>query len=238
MQKKVKAGKRPAAGSRPDARNRKAAGKRSKKKRARAAAKAAPPAKVEKLDARAGQAGQPEQDGEANGVPAELRGLFSELTNRRQRAFLAAYVRTAAIKKAARFIHASAKSHYRWLHGDPRYRECFQQARRVLADAAEEEVYRRAYAGYDTPILYQGEVKGYYKSYSDTLAMFMLKGLKPEVYRDSAGVPFEGPTSITITVKHPERDGVPGAVSEAITFPLPGSKTGAPTGGGLDSDRE
>ncbi|HEX9444481.1 MAG TPA: hypothetical protein VGA73_10190 [Candidatus Binatia bacterium] len=157
---------------------------------------------------------------------AELRGLFAELKNRRQRAFLAAYARTMAIKKAARFARVSSKSHYRWLRRDPIYRQCFHHARQILGDAAEEEVWRRAYEGYDTPILYGGAVTGWYKSYSDTLAMFMLKGLKPEVYRDrdyGAG-PFEGPTSITIRVVGERREGAPPIPTEPIVLRLPGSK--------------
>lgn len=151
----------------------------------------------------------------------EFRGLFSEVINRRQRAFLVGYVRSLGIRSAARLSGVSRQSHYEWMRGDPLYREHFHRARTILADAAEEEVCRRAYHGYDTPVVYRGEIKGYYKSYSDSLAMFMLKGLRPEVYRDSAGAAFEGPTRINITVLHKENN-ADGTVKEPerISFPL------------------
>src|SRR5262249_5604332 len=77
-----------------------------------------------------------------------------------------------------------------------------------------------------TPVIYRGKITGYYKSYSDALAMFMLKGLKPAVYRDNAPLPINGPTHINITVKRPE-DKTPLAAGEnggvrQIAIPLPG----------------
>jgi hypothetical protein len=117
----------------------------------------------------------------------------------------------------------SRQSHYEWLRDDPLYREHFERAKRMLADSAEEEVCRRAYRGYDTPVIYRGKITGYYRSYSDALAMFMLKGMKPAVYRDNAPLPIGGPTHINITVKRPE-DKAPAAVEgtglKQISIPL------------------
>ncbi|HKA32756.1 MAG TPA: hypothetical protein VKH64_06060 [Candidatus Binatia bacterium] len=172
---------------------------------------ASPPAEAEK----------PADDG-----AAEFRDLFREVINHRQRAFLVAYVQSLGIRSAARLSGVSRQSHYEWLRDDPLYREHFERAKRMLADSAEEEVCRRAYRGYDTPVIYRGKITGYYKSYSDALAMFMLKGLKPAVYRDNAPLPINGPTHINITVKRPE-DKTPLAAGEnggvrQIAIPLPG----------------
>jgi|GEM_PF-1247603 len=157
---------------------------------------------------------------------AEFRDLFREVINHRQRAFLVGYVQSLGIRSAARLSGVSRQSHYEWLRDDPLYREHFEHAKRMLADSAEEEVCRRAYRGYDTPVIYRGRITGYYKSYSDALAMFMLKGLKPAVYRDNAPLPIGGPTHINITVKRPE-DKTPLATAEKdgvklISIPLPG----------------
>lgn len=56
-----------------------------------------------------------------------------------------------------------------------------------LEDAAwslEDEAWRRAREGVDEPIVYQGMVIGTQKRYSDTLLMFMLKGIKPDKFAD------------------------------------------------------
>jgi hypothetical protein len=38
------------------------------------------------------------------------------------------------------------------------------------------EIYRRGFEGYNHPVIYQGEITGKYTDYSDTLAIFALKG--------------------------------------------------------------
>ncbi|HEY1267199.1 MAG TPA: hypothetical protein VGH16_08065 [Candidatus Binatia bacterium] len=171
---------------------------------------------------------KPAEDG-----AAEFHDLFREVINHRQRAFLAAYVQSLGIRSAARLSGVSRQSHYEWLRDDPLYREHFERAKRMLADSAEEEVCRRAYRGYDTPVIYRGKITGYYKSYSDALAMFMLKGMRPAVYRDNAPLPIGGPTHINITVKRPEDKAPAAAVEEnrvrQIAIPLPaGEEASAP----------
>ncbi len=110
----------------------------------------------------------------------ELREVFADLANRHQRAFLAGFARGRGVRQAERLSGVSRLSHNKWLKEDPRYRERFALVRLMLADDAEEEAYRRAFAGVETPIVYGGKVRGWTKSYSDALAMFLLKAMKPE----------------------------------------------------------
>jgi hypothetical protein len=79
----------------------------------------------------------------------------------------------------------------------------------MAASKFEDEVYRRAFNGIDKPLVYQGQISKdkngetvTVKEYSDLLAIFALKGLFPDKYRDNqAGVVLQGPTQINITVK-------------------------------------
>lgn len=112
----------------------------------------------------------------------ELREVFAGLDNRHQRAFLAGFARGRGVCEAERLSGVTRVSHNKWLREAPRYRECFALVRLMLADDAEEEAYRRAFKGVETPIVYRGKIRGWTRSYSDALAMFMLKGMKPEVY--------------------------------------------------------
>lgn len=50
----------------------------------------------------------------------------------------------------------------------------------------EDEAARRAFRGYDRPVYQQGMLVGKTKEYSDTLATFLLKGARPEKYREKA----------------------------------------------------
>ncbi|HEX2385090.1 MAG TPA: hypothetical protein VHL99_00915 [Candidatus Binatia bacterium] len=134
----------------------------------------------------------------------EFSKLFRPLENPKQRAFLMAYVRTLGIRSAMRLSGVERQDHYFWLKTDARYADIFAEAHRMLGDMLEEEVMRRAYLGTDTPIVYRGTITSWHKSYSDQLAMFLLRAFKPQKYHRVAhdGYP-GGPTEINIRVLKP-----------------------------------
>jgi hypothetical protein len=134
----------------------------------------------------------------------EFSELFRPLTNAKQRAFLTAYVRTIGIRSAMRLSGVSRMDHYAWLKTDRRYRETFKEAQAMIADLIEDEVLRRAARGHDTPVVYRGEITGWYKSYSDRLALSVLKAMKPGRYNRLADDGWEGgPTGIDIRILGP-----------------------------------
>jgi len=134
----------------------------------------------------------------------EFSKLFRPLENRKQRAFLIAYVRTLGIRGASRLSRVGRQDHYFWMKTDARYRELFAQAQKMIADMFEEEVLRRAWEGHDVPVTYRGDIKNWYKSYSDHLVMFMLRALRPEKYHrlPHDGYP-SGPSVFTIRILEP-----------------------------------
>lgn len=146
----------------------------------------------------------PERRREIEADMAEFSKLFRPLENRKQRAFLMAYARTLGIRSAMRLSGVERQDHYFWLKTDARYAELFEQAQRMLGDMLEEEVLKRAYMGHDTPIVYHGDIKNWYKSYSDQLAMFMLRSLKPEKYHRLPNDGWTGgPSGFTIQILAP-----------------------------------
>jgi hypothetical protein len=135
---------------------------------------------------------------------AGFHELFADLANRHQRAFLAGFLAGKSLKRAEELSDVSRWCHYQWMKNDAAYRGSFRLAKTILTDEAEDEAYRRAFVGYDAPVVHAGKITGWYKSYSDALAQFMLKGMRPRVYRDGAGDLPMGPTDITIRVVRPE----------------------------------
>src|ERR1051325_153656 len=135
---------------------------------------------------------------------ASLRALFADLSNRRQRAFLAGFLAGESLKRAEDLADVSRWCHYQWMKSDARSRERFRLAKTILTDEAEEEAYRRAFLGYDAPVVYGGKITAWYKSYSDALAQFLLKGMRPEIYGPGAADRPMGPTEMTIRVVRPE----------------------------------
>lgn len=124
-----------------------------------------------------------------------------------QRAFLAAYAVTGIISRASEASGVNRQRHSDWLKSDPAYAELFAEAKEVAIENLETEAQRRAKDGIQRLKFYQGEliriplVDGYGKQvsdndgqpimvpyvehdYSDTLLMFMLKALRPDVYRE------------------------------------------------------
>lgn len=103
----------------------------------------------------------------------------------RQDAFLAAFGGCGNISTAAKLTEIDRKEHYRWLESDPAYAERFKGATEEAADALEHEARRRAVEGVEEPVgWFQGQPGGYVKKYSDTLLIFLLKGARPEKYRE------------------------------------------------------
>lgn len=75
-------------------------------------------------------------------------------------------------------------THYGWLDTDAEYAAAFADAREGAADRLEREAVRRARDGVAEPVFHKGEVVGHVQRYSDTLLIFLLKGLRPEKYRE------------------------------------------------------
>jgi hypothetical protein len=99
-------------------------------------------------------------------------------------AFLAAFLKTASVKKAARLAGIDRSIHYTWLGEDADYRVAFDAAREAAAQVLEDEAVRRAHEGTLKPVFFQGERVDVVVEYSDALLMFLLKGWRPERYRD------------------------------------------------------
>ncbi len=102
-----------------------------------------------------------------------------------QRAFLAAFRETGNVRLTCKAAGVGRSSHYRWLEKDPEYREAFDVAKEDAADVLEGEAHRRAVDGWEEPVgWYKGVAGGTVRRYSDNLLMFLLKGARPERYRE------------------------------------------------------
>lgn len=144
-----------------------------------------------------------------------------------QSIFLEAFATTGVISAAARIAGISKTTHYRWLADYPEYVDAFAEAEKTATDALIEEARRRATEGVEEPVMYQGnrcyelkpdpEREGKYtvdmerpiriRKYSDNLLMFLIKGARPDVYRDNAKVEHTGagggPISLQVVFEAP-----------------------------------
>jgi hypothetical protein len=139
----------------------------------------------------------------------------------KQSAFLAAFRLTASVTKAAEAARIDRRLHYDWLDAEPAYAQAFETAREEAAQALEDEAIRRAKEGIEEPVIYKGELctepildengaqmfdeKGarlvrplVRVKYSNQLLTFLLKGFKPERYRDRTTVDVTGSLAVVV----------------------------------------
>lgn len=134
-----------------------------------------------------------------------MRRITDKTKAAKKRAFLAAFVETASVTHACKILGINRATHYAWLEEDAEHKENFAKSLNMAADHLEDECLRRGYRGTVRPVMYRGEVcyqdvsekdaetgqmtvkrkPLVIRDYSDNLAMFMLKGMRPEKYRDN-----------------------------------------------------
>lgn len=113
------------------------------------------------------------------------------ITEKNKKAFLSAFAECGNVTEAAKLAGVDRTRHYDWLK-DPAYAERFADAEAQAIDGLEKEARRRAIEGTDKPVFYRGGECGVIREYSDTLLIFLLKGARPEKYRDNSRIEHTG----------------------------------------------
>lgn len=113
-------------------------------------------------------------------------------TPEKERDFLAALAATCSVTQACEDSDVSRRVVYEWRAADVDFAARWDEAKRIGAEALEDEAVRRAARGVDEPVFHQGAQVGTVRKYSDTLAIFLLKGAMPEKYRDNAKLELAG----------------------------------------------
>jgi hypothetical protein len=105
-------------------------------------------------------------------------------TKAREKRFLAALGRGVSVAGAAAEAGFCRAFAYRWRYADPDFAARWDAAYEEGTDALEDAARRRAMQGVDTPVYYGGKKVGDIRKYSDALLMFLLRGRRPEKYRE------------------------------------------------------
>lgn len=172
----------------------------------------------------------------------------------RHKAFLSAFSKCGSITQAAKAAGVDRHQHYAWLQERAGYREAFQDACNEVADNLESEAIRRAHTGVFEPTVHQGQFVYPQKTkvdpktgeeivirarkpfgivkYSDSLLQFLLKGLRPERYRDRVSAEVTGKDGGPISLEQKQLtkltdDELAQLISVAEKLTLPG---GNPSG--------
>lgn len=115
----------------------------------------------------------------------------------KKRAMLAALALTGNVTAACQKAKVGRRTHYEWVADDEEYAAAVHEAMNEAGDRLEEEARRRAETGVVEPVYgrvgkdQDGKI-GTVRKYSDTLLIFLLKGAKPDKYRERAEVKHTG----------------------------------------------
>jgi hypothetical protein len=114
-----------------------------------------------------------------------------------QDAFLHHLAESANVREAARRIKRSPTTCYARRKTDAAFAEAWDQTMDQAADTVlESEAVRRAVEGVERDVFFQGKRVGSVREYSDTLLIFLLKGWRPERYKDRREVWHAGAISL------------------------------------------
>ena len=126
-----------------------------------------------------------------NGNGSNGAGQVVSLEHPKKFAFLKAFSESGNVLQACKSAEVGRTSHYNWLHSDPDYVVAFEVAKQDAIDVLEAEAQRRAVDGMreyqyhcGKPVVDQDGNHVYKQTYSDLLLIFLLKGLRPEKYRE------------------------------------------------------
>jgi hypothetical protein len=130
------------------------------------------------------------------------------ISQQKKELFLTAFAETCTVTHAADAAGIDRRTHYDWLKADQEYAEQFRAAEQSVADSLEAEAIRRARDGVERDVYYKGEVVGTERQLSDTLLIFLLKGHKPDKFKDRH--------QVTAEVTHHDVSDFDRAVSELL----------------------
>lgn len=124
--------------------------------------------------------------------------------------YLKAIARIGTLTGGCRAAKVSPHTVYAWREHDDAFKLAEHEAREECADQIEASVIRRA------------------KNRSDTLAIFMLKAMRPEKYRDRQWIEHSGPEGEPIAIDVEHRSALSSRIASLVTRAGTASMAGRP----------
>lgn len=128
---------------------------------------------------------------------------------KRQDKYLAARLKKGTLTAGCRAARVSPHTVYAWRKEDQEggytakeFCRLEQEAADAYADALEEEATRRAKDGVLEPVYQGGTLVGKVRKYSDTMLIFLLKGNRPDKFRERISAEHSGPGGAPIQHDH------------------------------------
>lgn len=98
--------------------------------------------------------------------------------------FLADFALCGNVLRSAVAAGCGRRTVYDWRREDSKFAALYDEAHEDALDRLEEEGRRRAYEGVLEPVVSAGQLVTHVRKYSDTLLITLLKGKRPDTFRD------------------------------------------------------
>ena len=112
--------------------------------------------------------------------------------------FLKVLQATCNVTEAASRAGVSRARVYKLRETSTKFRAQWKESEAIATDILAMEVRRRAMTGVKEPVYYLGKVVGHIQKPSDTLAIFLLKAHRPEMYRDNFSIDHKGAVDVNL----------------------------------------
>lgn len=122
-------------------------------------------------------------------VPDKIRRVTdaTKAMTRRQRKFLDALSVIGTVTGAAKAAGVDQSLPYKWRKQDAAFREAWDSLADQVGTVIESALVERVVNGVEEPLTYQGQIFGYVKRFDNSTGVALLRGMKPEKYRESGG---------------------------------------------------
>lgn len=114
------------------------------------------------------------------------------------RAFLTVLADQGVVRVACEAAKIDRSVVYKARETDAVFDQAWQDAIEHAADLLEEEARRRAFVGTMKPVFQGGKEVGRVREYSDTLMVFLLKGARPDKYRENVKAEITGSVGLHV----------------------------------------
>lgn len=125
-------------------------------------------------------------------------------TPKKERVFLECLRAGHTVKHAGDTACLPHSTLYDRRNRDPEFAARWDASESEGSDVLEQEAFRRAVEGTDRPVYQGGDLVGVIREYSDTLLIFLLKGRKPNKFRERVDNTHSG--GVTVRVVYADAD--------------------------------
>ena len=156
----------------------------------------------------------------------ENRKFTPKVVEELKMAFCRAYAQHGIVLDGTTAAGIDRRTYKKWRKEDADFDEACREAEEMANDLMEKEARRRAIDGFQRPVIYRGEITTHYTDYSDALLQTLMRGNKPDKYKERREMSGSVANPLTVDTKETKEQVVLSILS--LVHPKPDPEGAAP----------